>query len=304
MEVRVLRRFAPADLDAVRTLAEAVESTGAAPPFGEATWRSLADGVGGVGVLLCTDRVLTAYAHLTHHHAHGWSFEVAARPDADAGWLALVEPAMAAVAAGGGGHVALWLHGSGTGDEEAAAAAGFRPERKLLQLRVPLPLPETPRLPPGVTIRTFVPGRDEDAWLAVNNRAFAGHPEQGDWDRATLLAREQEPWFDADGFLLADDADGLAGFCWTKIHEPAPPREPDRLGEIYVIGVDPGRQGTGLGRALVVAGLESLATRGVRAGMLYVDGANTAAVALYRSLGFTTARVDRAYGRDVPPSSA
>src|SRR5439155_1219299 len=97
---------------------------------GEATWRSLADGVGGVGLLLCTDRVLTAYAHLTHHHAHGWSFEVAARPDADAGWLALVEPAMAAVAAGGGGHVALWLHGSGTGD-----AARARPARRDLRDR-------------------------------------------------------------------------------------------------------------------------------------------------------------------------
>jgi mycothiol synthase len=303
MEVRVLRRFAPADLDAVRALAEAVESTGAAPPFGEATWRSLADGAGGVGVVVSVDGIVTAYAHLTHHHTHGWSFEVAAGPEAKGEWLGLVEPAMGAVAADGGGHVSLWLHGGRAADEAAAEAAGFRPERELLQLRVPLPLPEASRLPAGVTIRAFVPGRDEDAWLVVNNRAFAGHPEQGDWDRATLLAREQEPWFDASGFLLAEDADGLAGFCWTKVHEPVPPREPDPLGEIYVIGVDPGRQGTGLGRALVVAGLESLASRGVRVGMLYVDGANTAAVALYGSLGFTTVRVDRAYGRDVPPSS-
>jgi mycothiol synthase len=69
-----------------------------------------------------------------------------------------------------------------------------------------------------------------------------------------------------------------------------------------VIGADPARQGRGLGRALTIGGLESLADRGVPMGMLYVDGGNEAAVALYRSLGFTTHRVDRAYGRPIEPS--
>ena len=49
-----------------------------------------------------------------------------------------------------------------------------------------------------------------------------------------------------------------------------------------MIGADPGRQGIGLGRALTVGGLASLAERGITVGMLYVDGANEAAVGLYR----------------------
>ena len=145
-------------------------------------------------------------------------------------------------------------------------------------------------------------GHDEDEWLAVNNRAFAGHPEQGGWTLDTLLQREHAEWFDPKGFLLAFDDGGLAGFCWTKVHPADPPKEPVALGEIYVIGADPGRQGIGLGRALTVGGLASLAERGITVGMLYVDGANEAAVGLYRALGFVTSCIDRAYGITVTPS--
>jgi len=146
-----------------------------------------------------------------------------------------------------------------------------------------------------VTVRPFRVGEDEAAWVHVNNRAFAGHPEQGGWTVDMLRAREAEDWFDPEGLLLAFDAGGLAGSCWTKVHPPRLPHEPVALGEIYVIGADPDRHGTGLGRALTAGGLASLSDRGVTTGMLFVDAANDAAVGLYTRLGFTTHRVDRSY---------
>jgi len=155
------------------------------------------------------------------------------------------------------------------------------------------------RWPDGVTVRSFRIGEDENDWVRLNNRAFAGHPEQGGWTVDMLRARESEDWFDPEGFLLAFDADGLAGSCWTKVHPPRAPHEPDALGEIYVIGADPDRHGTGLGRALTAGGLTSLADRGVTTGMLFVDAANAAAIGLYTKLGFTTHRVDRAYTIDL-----
>jgi mycothiol synthase len=195
------------------------------------------------------------------------------------------------VAAAGGGQLSLWVTDAGAGDDRLASAYGLASTRELYQLRRPLPVDE----PFDLATRPFVPGQDDDAWIAVNNRAFAGHPEQGDWTRATLAARMREPWFDARGFLLHERDGRLAGFCWTKIHADHDPP----LGEIYVIGIDPDFQGAGLGRPLVLAGLDSLARRGAGIGMLYVDATNKAALRLYERLGFAVDHVDRAYVGDV-----
>ena len=71
--------------------------------------------------------------------------------------------------------------------------------------------------------------------------------------------------------------------------------------QIYVIGVDPRAQGTGLGRALVIEGLRAVHDRGAVAGMLFCAADNAGALALYLSLGFTVHRTDRAYLREVKP---
>lgn len=297
--VRTLASLEPEHVDVLRALHEDARAADGYDSLGEAVWRDLAqpDAAGAHAEILATaGSRLVAFGHVatadtedarTRHAEIG----VVVHPEARRGGNVEQQVLRAAVAAAATQQAASaiwWCIGADGASDAVATGVGFRPSRDLHRMEVPLPLGQEPRWPGGVDVRTFVPGRDDDAWLTVNNAAFAGHPEQGAWTHATLDRRMREPWFDAEGFVLAFDDGGLAGFCWTKVHE-------DGAGEIYVIGVDPSRQGRGLGRPLVVAGLQSLADRGVTTGMLYVDGANTAALSLYRSLGFQTVRVDRAY---------
>ncbi|MGP2436749.1 mycothiol synthase [Streptomyces sp. JW3] len=196
-----------------------------------------------------------------------------------------------ALLAASGKRLRAWAHGGHSAARHLAQVLGMTLFRELRQLRRPLDgldLPE-PVLPDGVTVRAFVPGQDDTAWLAVNAAAFAHHPEQGSLTQRDLADREAEPWFDPAGFFLAERNGELVGFHWTKVHAA------DGLGEVYVVGVRPDAQGGGLGKSLTTIGLRYLAGRGLPTAMLYVDADNSAAVSVYERLGFTTYETDLMY---------
>lgn len=197
------------------------------------------------------------------------------------------------------GHPRWWVTDPTPDADRAAAGLGMVARRRLFQMRRNLPLAPDVVARHVVDTRPFDPSTDTDAWLEVNNAAFAWHPDQGGWTRAELDEQMAQPWFDADGFLVHEraDPDGrttMAGFCWTKVH-PATTDGP-ALGEIFVIAVAPAFTGRGLGTALTVAGLDHLWTHArTPVGMLYVEHDNDAAVATYRKLGFDVHAVDVAY---------
>jgi len=235
-------------------------------------------------VLLTTDGELTGYAHLDPTDpVEGPSGEMVIHP-AHRGRGQGLAVVRALLAEADGRPLRLWAHGDAPAATRLAEAAGFQRIRALWQMRRSLRSRlDEPGYPAGVSVRTFVVGQDEDAWVALNRRSFAKHPEQGGWTREDLSLREREKWFDPDGFFLAERAGKLVGFHWTKIHGG----DHDPIGEVYVVGVDPDAQGSGLGRALTLTGLRYLRSAGLSWAMLYVDEANTPAIRLYESLGFT-----------------
>ncbi|MFD5427760.1 mycothiol synthase [Streptomyces sp. NPDC127084] len=196
-----------------------------------------------------------------------------------------------ALLAASGKRLRVWAHGGKSAARHLAQVLGLTLFRELRQLRRPLgtPIIREPDLPKGVTIRTFIPGQDDTAWLAVNAAAFAHHPEQGSLTQRDLDDRKEEPWFDPKGFFLAERDGEIIGFHWTKVHAE------EQLGEVYVVGLRPDAQGSGLGKALTAVGLRHLAAEGLPTAMLYVDADNTAALRVYERLGFATHEVDLMY---------
>ena len=299
----------PTDLVAEvnRVVDAATESDGVRPLSEHVSLHLRLGGEGADRHLLVVDRAggqVVGYAHLDPtDQVAGAAAELVVHPDHRGHGIgrALVD---AAAGLTPDRRLRLWAHGDHPAARRLAAAFGYHEVRRLEQWRRSLfsPLPPA-EPPPGVVLRSFRPGEDDDAWLALNARAFAGHPEQGTWTARDLRVRTGESWFDPEGFLLAEENGALIGFHWTKVHGgtahgEGPRRHAhDPIGEVYVIGVDPAHQGRGLGRVLTVAGLARLRSLGLPQAMLYVESDNTAARATYRSLGFTLWDTDVMFSR-------
>jgi mycothiol synthase len=185
-----------------------------------------------------------------------------------------------------GKDIQLWLENAKPSDTHLLKNVGFFPYRDVVQMRCALPIEAT-----DLNTRSFVVGVDEDAFLALNKRSFAWHPEQGNLNHSELEALEGKTWFDPEGFLLHEIDGRLAGFCWTKVHQNHKPL----LGEIYVIAVDPDFHGQNLGRPMTLAGLNYLSNLGIGTGMLYVESDNVPALRVYKKLGFAHFLTNRAF---------
>ena len=235
---------------------------------------------------------LDAAAHAAWHHGDGdaaphWAIELVVDPEQRTGqlWAAALRAIAARIPTDE--HHVVWSRSLEF--EAVAAAMGYRPARRLATMEVPLPIDAEADLPDGVRLAGFVVGRDAAEWLSSNNAAFSGHPENGGVTLEEFETRMHLDWFRPEDLIVAWDGDTLVGSCWTKRH-------PGDVGEIYIIGVRPEHQGRGLGRALVVAGLNHLAeAAGARTGMLYVDHQSRGAMMLYESLGFRPVRVTTMY---------
>lgn len=299
----IKRQMEPGDIAVVNDLIRDAERADGHRPLSDHLWLDLVDGGReGFAGLVAWERGHehpVAYAQVSRGH-DSYSVELVVHPhhryEMGAIGPEIMEAALDVVAGSGGGHVHWWVFEPTISHDDLARRLGLRGGRTLHQMRRSLPLSSADRAA-ALPTRSFEKGRDEDEWLRVNNAAFGWHPEQGGWDHVTLASRMAQPWFDADGFLIHEIDGRMAGFCWTKIHRDTEPV----LGEIYVIAVDPEHHGRGLGRGLVVSGLESIDRRGVTTAMLYVDADNSTAVAMYEDLGFRVHRTDRSYVGDVAP---
>ena len=278
-------------------------------PLSEHAWLHLRSGESGLHILGYFDNQgdehsrIVGYAHVdVTDLVEGTSVELVVAPESRNAGMghALVDQALKLSP---DGRLRLWAHGLTTGAQSLADSLGFVLSRSLWQMRRSLfaPLPPA-HIPAGVSIRAFDPATDIDAVLAVNARAFADLPDQGNWTEADILTRLKESWFSADGFFIAVNSQtgAIIGFHWTKVHGSGghgSDHSHEAIGEVYVLAVDPENRVPGLGRALSAWGLTYLRSLGLRQAMLYVDSSNERAISLYESMKFVHWDTDVMYRR-------
>jgi mycothiol synthase len=299
-------------LDEILDLIEVTTKLEGHRPVGEHKYSHLKVGaVGWLGLLAREDEQLIGYAHTR------WGYpdqkprvavEVVVHPEWREGGVvatALLDETRAAIARAGGGLMFLWVHRVERADQTLAFELGFDIQRELAFMTRQLDeRPPAPSHPNGIVVRAYRGEGDDKAFLAVNNAAFAGHPENGDWSIEDFAERRQRDWFEPDDLLMAWRGEDLVGFHWTKWHghesDEVPAHEP--VGEVYVLAVHPAAHGLGLGRSLLDAGVRHLYDRGCRQAILYVDCASENAVHLYETAGFAHQYRDVCYQQWIDPA--
>ena len=251
-------------------------------------------------LVLQKDNQVIAYAHLDKtDQVAGPSVELVIHPEHRRGGIGteLLKSAIDIC----GQKMRLWSHGDLPAARELAQSNNFTKVRTVIQMSKDLT--QISPITTDYQIRSFLPDLDNQAWLTLNNQAFAHHPEQGNWSEADLSIRVNEDWFDEKGFFVAQDKNQLIGFCWTKIHgghshthqTDSDHHDHDPIGEIYVMAVSKEYEGRSIGKALTITGLNYLKYQGLSSAMLYVDEDNQIAVNLYKSLGFVESGKDVLY---------
>jgi len=179
---------------------------------------------------------------------------------------------------------------------------GFVSDRYFYRMMRPLaePIPEAQFLV-GFSVRQVDGDRDAEAWVEMFNQSFIDH-----WNHHPLTIEQfkhhlTEPDYNPEFDLIAVAADGtFAAFCYPEIYQQDNARSGRNEGWIAVLGTRRGFRKLGLGRAMLLAGLQTLRAAGVDTALLGVDSENpSGALRLYESVGFTQRYTSIAYAKEV-----
>jgi mycothiol synthase len=177
-------------------------------------------------------------------------------------------------------------------------ACGFAAERYFLRMARSLAesIPEPP-LPEGFTLIPANPEVDALAWLEMFNQTFIDHWNHHDMTLEQLQHYLSHPHYNPELDLIAVAPDGtFAAFCYCEINSEENQRNGCKEGWIASLGTRRGFRKQGLGRAMLLSGLQRLQAAGVETALLGVDAENpNGALRLYESVGFRKIYTNIAY---------
>jgi mycothiol synthase len=182
---------------------------------------------------------------------------------------------------------------------------GYEYARTFWLMRVDLGAPPTPvRVPRGIRIRTFEPGRDDVALHAAMAEAFADHwgagfPSFEEWRHFGVEGEGSR--FDPTLWFLAVDGDEIVGAACCKDRTARDP------GSALVddLAVRRPWRGRGIGLALLLTAFAEFHRRGIARAELGVDAENpTGAVRLYERAGMHAAFSWEFWQKELRPAAA
>jgi ribosomal protein S18 acetylase RimI-like enzyme len=181
-------------------------------------------------------------------------------------------------------------------------SCGFIADRYFFTMErsLSLPIPES-QLPDGFTIRQVRSNEDAEAWVELFNQSFIDH-----WNHHDLTVESYKHWLTDPDYkpeldLVAVAADGtFAAFCHCDISPEDNKRSGRNEGWISTLGTRRGFRRKGLGRAMLLAGMQRLKVAGVDTARLGVDTENpSGAGQLYESVGFRKVYTQIMYVKDM-----
>jgi mycothiol synthase len=152
--------------------------------------------------------------------------------------------------------------------------------------------PAEPRLPNGMTLRTFDEKRDARATYELIDTAFSDWPDRDpgvgldDWE-ASFLRRED---FDPSLTFLVEDDGELIGVALCLVY--------DDEGWVQQLAVKRSHRGRGLGGALLQASFREFHGRGLKTAGLSTES-RTGARGVYEHVGMSVTRSFKRYSKDL-----
>jgi len=163
---------------------------------------------------------------------------------------------------------------------------GFRLLRRFLELRLDITQVRWQDIDQTAFSCRHLRRGEEDRLTQIQNRSFAGTWGYNPNTVEEIVYRTNLSGCFPEDVVVAYDGDKPIGYCWARIIYKAATGE--RKGQIFMLGVDPDYRGKGVGKGVLLAGLDYLKSKGLPVAELTVDGRNRAACSLYRSVGFKT----------------
>jgi mycothiol synthase len=137
-----------------------------------------------------------------------------------------------------------------------------------------------------LTVRRFVEGEDEAAWLRVQNKAYQEYEDARPDTMEDMELSKKTPNFDSAGMFIAEldgNPVGVANAFVDKYRS-------EKVGSLRVLGVVPECRRRGIGRHLLETAIESLRERGIEAIQGWTRDCGVACKSLLEGMGFALTR--------------